>query len=265
MKVLSKIAVCGLLSLTLSSAANAQSAAVTQKAVQAMQQSATAKQFLQNRLGLRPGASAADVNAALARLGSAERAVAVGAINAFSTKAVITGDSSAISANEALAKTIFSTSNGQLIDLAKSGPTASRDAVVAGETTRQLRNENGQFCSKSDYANRVSADTKVSQGEALTLLEGGYIRMGTCGVAEGGLLGYSADARETLLLAAIDVAKEYGFRPVSSLNASELARLDQVWAQGLASAKNRNGGTKFTVASELITAQKIKSDCSLRN
>ena len=139
------------------------------------------------------------------------------------------------------------------------------EASNQGSGARQLRDEKGQFCSKSDYANRVSTDTKVGPGEALTLLEGGYIRMGTCGVAEGGLLGYNADARETLLLAAIDVAKEYGFRPVSSLNASELARLDQVWAQGLAAAKNRNGGNQFTVATEIITAQKIKNDCNLRN
>jgi hypothetical protein len=146
-------------------------------------------------------------------------------------------------------------------NIVREGTPASVEQLRAG----QLRDEKGQFCSKSDYANRVSADTKVSPGEALTLLEGGYIRMGTCGVAEGGLLGYSADARETLLLAAIDVSKEYGFRPVSSLNSTELARLDQVWAQGLASAKNRNGGSKFTVATEIITAQKIKNDCNLRN
>jgi hypothetical protein len=129
----------------------------------------------------------------------------------------------------------------------------------------QLRDEKGQFCSKSDYANRAADGTKVSPNEALSLLDGGYIRMGTCGVAEGGLLGYSADARETLLLAALDVAKEYGFRAVSALNASETARLDQVWAKGLASAKNRNGGNRFTEATEIITAQKIKADCNLRN
>jgi|GEM_PF-5285503 len=139
-----------------------------------------------------------------------------------------------------------------------------RDQEQPAAVKRPLRDETGKFCSKADYANRVSEGTKVSSNEALTLLEGGYIRMGTCGVAEGGLLGYSADARETLLLAALDVNKEFGNRAVSALTPAELARLDKVWAEGLAKAKNRNGGS-YTAATELVTALKIKNDCNLRN
>jgi len=139
---------------------------------------------------------------------------------------------------------------------------AQRGAPAVGQVPA-LRNEKGQFCSAEDFASKITKDTRVSYADALTVVQGGYVTLGSCETNTGAVLGYSADARETLLLAAIKVRNEFGGKTVFQLTQTQKNTLDNVWAQGLAEAKNRNGGNT-DAASQLAVAQKIKADCNLR-
>jgi hypothetical protein len=128
--------------------------------------------------------------------------------------------------------------------------------------------EKGNTCNAEVYSSKLVSGTSVSYADGLALVKGGYVMMGVCGVEQGALLGYDADARETLLLSMLQVSKSANGRAFHQLSTTERVQLKTVLAEALAKAKNRNGGSKYSAATEMATAEKIMASkeeggCSL--
>ena len=123
----------------------------------------------------------------------------------------------------------------------------------------QYRDQNGNSCSAEDYASKIVQGTSVSYADGLSLIKDGYMTMGTCGAETGGFVGYSADARETLLLASLEVRKANDNKAFRQVSVRDYVKLSNQYAVAMANAKNRNGGNKFSAETERATIAKISA------
>lgn len=137
-----------------------------------------------------------------------------------------------------------------------------RGAQVPSTAEATFQNQNGQACDAKTYAGKLAEGTTVSYADALHLISKGYIKMGVCGANEGGLLGYSADARTSLLMAMKSVSAVVSGRSVSQMTAVEKQQAHEMMGKAFADALNRNGGNK-TEAEGLAVAEKVARDCQL--
>ncbi len=236
MKMIAKIAACGLLSLTLQTAF-AQSAAVSSRAAEAIKSSQTAKRFAEQRLGLKTGASSADLTAAISKLGTAEQAAVISAINAYSSKAIQGNSAAAVMSNEALAKSIFAAKDGQILELA---------ALTSKSGTRAGTAKAGE-CSTLLDATKMSADTKVSYADVQAAIAAGTIKRGKCD-EDPQVMGVGA--RENLNQAGVCALN----KGAASLKG---AARDQVVAGCLTDALNDDGGVQITAAQGMERLQNL--------
>jgi hypothetical protein len=132
MKSVLKLAVCGFVAIALhTTQANAQAAqAISGDAMAVMQKNAIARQFLEQKLGVKSG-SVVDANAALSKLSQADKIAVMKAINSYTNKAVTGNTPSAVSNNEAAARAAFQSSEAVQVAAIAQGA-ASKDAVAPG-------------------------------------------------------------------------------------------------------------------------------------
>lgn len=175
MKSAVQFAVVGLIALGCQ--ANAQMAqAVRQQTVDHLGKSAAAREFLVNKLGVRTG-SAADVNAAILKLDTAQRAAVLKAIASFESKYIDNSGPAAVAANENLAKSAFSTTTGiQNIQLA-----ANAQGVSSNTAVKAVTGAKGETCgTKLTALELAQAKPKASVAEIQRALDDGNLTNGNC-------------------------------------------------------------------------------------
>ncbi len=179
MKAFMKLAVCGFIALAVQSQAFAQAA---QAQLEKLATTRMGQQFLQQTLGV-SSMTAADLNAAMAKLSGAEQAALLSLVNKFNSGYVAGNSIQAKSQNEQLAKSIFAP-KGQMIQLA---------AVVKDTTTRSAVDEalNGQTCGINDKDEEIArrlterfqkSGIRVypSYDDILSARQAGYVTLGSC-------------------------------------------------------------------------------------
>jgi hypothetical protein len=171
MKTISKVILCGLVTVAIQSVANAQSLQVEQKAVDMLEQNQIAKRFIEEKLGVKTG-QAADVNAALSKLTPAQQSGIYTAITAYATRASKPTNGTLTKMNNDLANRIF-TRNGKLL--------AVSDLVKNSSSRSSTKSKN--TCSadqlKDDAIALSVPGSDVTYAQAYDALEKGQIKVDT--------------------------------------------------------------------------------------
>lgn len=250
MKTGMKVAIGGLLALCLNInvSAHAQQASLAKNAYSAIQYNQVAKQFVQ-QLEQSTGVqvtSAAALDAAVAKLGAAERASVISAINSYAAKAVNpNGNSSAISQNEQAARAAFMV-NGQLKSV---GAVAANSATRDSATGKAL--ENVGSCD-GNLPNVLAKKSGRSVNEVKALLDEGIIvAAGNCGQE---IIDVSDEADKHLVEMAI-YARAAGIRSAAE------DQKDGIYAAGLKQAFAKDG-VMITDADALSRASGVRKDCA---
>lgn len=176
MKSFINLAVCGLLAFAVQ--ANAASVQLATNAADAIAASPTATKWAAEQLGVKAGASVAELNAAIAKRSPSEQSAVINAINAFAGKAVLGSDTRVVRKNENLAKTLFTTSTGQTLAV------ASMVNNAAGK--ENITNAAAGSCSPDEIAGKIynkiaKIAPDVTLDDVKNNIKLGYNSLGNCG------------------------------------------------------------------------------------
>lgn len=143
------------------------------------------------------------------------------------------------------------------------GTTAGAAAVTSNE--QQKSAAVADSCSVAQFGEQLAHGTRFKPEHAAYVVSRGIVSKGVCG-GNDGVLQFPVDARENLIEAGAHVAQSLNGKAVKALNQDEISKLDVLWAEGLAKAKNRSARPEdqVSVASQIAVAKEIKERCQLR-
>lgn len=168
MKMIAKLAACGLLSLSLSAMAQAPAVKLSENAVKMIESSPTGKEFLTKTVGLRAGSSSEALIKAIQNLPAGASAIALEKVQAYLKQATDASSNTAKTLNESAAQAVF-TKNGQLLQVAQLQEIAASRA-----------GSDKAACSSIVDASKMAEGTKVSYADVKAAIDAGNIVRGTC-------------------------------------------------------------------------------------